>query len=434
MTAGPGPGEAITGILDEIRRKAGLSFTGSRLPHAEDTVRRHLEARQRSGTDGGVGGDAWLDGLIEQLTVGETYFFRHREQLDFVARTVFPALRQRLDAGAPVGLWSAGCSTGEEPYSLAILAAEAGVDPTVRIVGTDLSETALAIAEAGCYGRWSFRQCDEAFVSRYFSGEGRRFRLDPAIRGRVRFHRLNLMATPFDASLGLSAMSLILCRNVLIYFDARAAAEVTRRLLACLAPGGGLVVGPSDPRIRVDPPFRVVPTAHGSVYQRCVDDAAAAAPPPRPSAGRGWQPSAPAPAPSRMGAPKGAPSAARPSPRAAAAPLPATDLARVEATLSRGDFAAAEAVCHDALRRDPLSLPHLELHARALAGLGAWIDAAKALERALYVDPGSIEAHERFADVLDRLGEGRLAERARRNARDLKARRSAAGAAGSPRP
>jgi chemotaxis protein methyltransferase CheR len=173
--------------------------------------------------------------LIEHAVVGETYFYRHPEQLVALAA----CLREREGA---LRIWSAGCASGEEPYSVAMALLDAGRrDRGDRIIATDVSDRALRTAVAGVYSAWSLRRMPEAVRSGHLEGEGR-WRVSEEARALVEFRRHNLVADPsprgpFDA---------VLCRNVLIYFEPSTAAEIIYRLSAALAPGGFLVLSPVE--------------------------------------------------------------------------------------------------------------------------------------------------------------------------------------------
>jgi chemotaxis protein methyltransferase CheR len=173
--------------------------------------------------------------LIEHVVVSETAFWRHPEQLDAIGRLAAEARR-------PLAIWSAGCATGEEPYSVAIALLEAGREGKGdRIVATDVSTRALEVAAAGVYGIRSTRKLPVALGTRWFeTGFERRVRRE--VRALVELRRHNLVAEPAPGG----PFDVVLCRNVLIYFDPRTAGEVVRRLAGALRPGGVLVLGPVE--------------------------------------------------------------------------------------------------------------------------------------------------------------------------------------------
>jgi chemotaxis protein methyltransferase CheR len=194
---------------------------------------------------------ALLDELIARLVIGETHFFRVRPQIEALRRTIFPDLIGRRASERRLRVWSAGCSTGEEPYTLAILLREqlpATEEWQIDLVGSDLNPAFLEAARAGLYGDWSFRETPAEVREQYFSPEGRRWRLSPTVRRMVRFCQFNLMQQGLPAAWPEgAALDLILCRNVTIYFGPETTQELYARFARALAPGGWLVVGPSDP-------------------------------------------------------------------------------------------------------------------------------------------------------------------------------------------
>lgn len=191
-----------------------------------------------------------LRNLVRRLTVGETYFFRNHGQFAVLRSHILPEiLRRRRGKDQRIRVWSAGCSTGEEAYSLAILIRELLPDLDsweVYILATDINEDALAAAREGVYRNWSFREVQEHYRG-YFLVEGEASRLRPEIRRMVTFKYLNLADDFYPAAVtGTEAMDLILCRNVMIYFSRDLSTEITRRFFLALEPDGCLMVGHSE--------------------------------------------------------------------------------------------------------------------------------------------------------------------------------------------
>ncbi|MBI4495179.1 MAG: protein-glutamate O-methyltransferase CheR [Chloroflexi bacterium] len=192
-----------------------------------------------------------LETLAARLTTGETHFFRVGPHIEALQRVVLPAIVSRRLADRRLRLWSAGCSTGEEPYTLAILLCQQLAMPPawdIQLLATDVSRPALDAGRRATYGEWSFRETPEEVRRRYFVPAGKQWRLVEPIRQMVRFAHLNLAADALlPRDLGTADFDLILCRNVTIYFSPEATQRLYRRLADALAPEGWLVLGPSDP-------------------------------------------------------------------------------------------------------------------------------------------------------------------------------------------
>lgn len=200
--------------------------------------------------------------MVDALTTNKTSFFREEAHFDFLQDTVFPACT------GPIRLWSAGCSSGEEPYTLAMLLNESLPESSarnVKILATDISHRVLATAKAGVYSADALSEAPRAMVQKYWtpavSSGAARVEAAPSLKRMIQFGRLNLMAPwpmrgPFDA---------ILCRNVMIYFDKATQQELVARYYALLRPGGYLFVGHSESLTGLDHRFRYVQPA---VYVR----------------------------------------------------------------------------------------------------------------------------------------------------------------------
>lgn len=250
----------------------GLVFEDAKLPQLVQL----LEKRVR---EVGLGEDAYLarlargdaaevDALAEALTVGETYFFRNREQL---AAFVQVALAERLKAngGARVRILSAACSTGEEPYTLAMLASEVGVEVTIRAV--DLNPAAIRRAVAGKYTPWSMRDTSPERKRRWFKVHGKEHVIDEQVRRQVRFEQRNLTAP--DADLWApSTYDIVFFRNALMYWAPETARAVVARIERALVPGGYLFLGHAETlRGQAEHSFELCHT-HETFYYRRPDD------------------------------------------------------------------------------------------------------------------------------------------------------------------
>jgi chemotaxis protein methyltransferase CheR len=314
---------AFESIAAVLCRRTGLSFSPQRRPGAEQGIHRamrragvaDLEAyAKRLETEENA-----LDDLIVELTVGETYFFREPDQFAFLRREVLPALRARVTErfpGSIIRAWSAGCASGEEAYSLAMLFDSEGLAGQASVLATDISHAALAKARQGVYRGWSLRGDGAAQARPYLSHADSNWTVTDSIRRLVTFAHLNLALDVYPSlATGTWGMDLIFCRNVLIYFDEDTIAAVARRLFAALAPGGWFFLASSDPPLNQMAPFEIVVAAEGVFYRRPV--AHPSPPAPLPEAERGEEEKNPSPQPpprSGEGEPKKNPSP-RPPPR-----------------------------------------------------------------------------------------------------------------------
>jgi len=195
-------------------------------------------------------GPAALDALIEALTVHETYFFREHEQLRALVDGV---IAPRLRAGQPLRVWSAACSTGEEPLTLAMMLAERGLavgKGGVELVASDISQRVLERAQRGEFTRRSLRALPPGVDGRFLdvAPGGERATVRPELRETVRWQRVNLVDAAQVEALG--GFDVILCRNVMIYFSDETARRVVESLTRALRPGGHLLVGTSESLLR----------------------------------------------------------------------------------------------------------------------------------------------------------------------------------------
>lgn len=212
-------------------------------------------------------GEPELTLLLDAITTNETHFFREPRQFDIIASSVIPALLAAHGRPKSIRVWSAGCSTGEEPYSIAMLLhdrlAVCGWD--IEIFATDLSTRALAQAEAGEWRIQSASEIPPAYLRRYMlrgveSNTGRMAAGDE-IRSLITFRRLNLHDRDWPLE---GSFDLIFCRNVLIYFDAESKRRVLSRLVDRLAPDGLLLLGHSESLCGWNPGLRSIgPTMYG---------------------------------------------------------------------------------------------------------------------------------------------------------------------------
>lgn len=193
--------------------------------------------------------------LAVSLTVGESYFFRDSGQFDVISTELLPLIIDRNRKSKRIKIWSAGCSTGEETYSLAmtldgVLPARDGWD--IDIIGTDINRDFLSRARKGRYSEWSFRMADDVTRAIYFKKKNDEWQVSEEIRSMARFQLLNLIDDKYpDIVSGISDFDLILCRNVFIYFEQKTVIQVVRKLIQCLSPNGFLITGHAEVRTRM---------------------------------------------------------------------------------------------------------------------------------------------------------------------------------------
>lgn len=379
----------LADLAELVRREAGIV-----LPASRETAIRAAVDRAAPGLDPGAfvraaadprDGRSLVNRLIDEVTVQETAFVRDSDQLDAID---WPGLwRAARAAGSPqIRVWSAGCASGEEAYTLALLAAEAFAPqpPPVDVLGTDISGAALAAATAGRYRERAVRDLKPSLRRRYLDRQGDgSYLVGERLRGRVRLRRHNLARDPIPPP-GECGFDLVTCRNVLIYFDQRIVSRVIGSLRGSVRPGGTLLLGAAD-ALRASVPASV--------------PAAANAP------GLAEDPES-APAPGRA--------AARPLRRPLRSEPPVPRERRLAAALeaaNQGDHAAAAAQVVALLAADPLDADAHFVDGLVSLESGRPAAAAAALRRALYADPGFGLAAFTLGRAYDALGDAAAARR-----------------------
>jgi len=201
--------------------------------------------------------------LLNEITIGETYMFRSPAQLEALRSVILPQIVQAKGAIGfkKLRLWSAGCSTGEEPYTLAMFLLEESAKFlagwTFDILATDLNDNSVAAAKAGVYGEYSLRNTNEALRKKYFKPfDEKRLQATDQLKSIIRFERVNLSE---DSKMTfLKGYDVIFCCNVLIYFDLNSKRKVTQHFYSNLVPGGYLFLGHAESLYQVDERFRLL--------------------------------------------------------------------------------------------------------------------------------------------------------------------------------
>ena len=211
-----------------------------------------------------------FDDLVTELTIGETYFFRESRHFEWLRSTLLPELRARGNGEQSIRIWSAGCASGEEAYSLAMACTRDGLAARSHVLATDISRAALARARQAVYTTWSLRGEGVESASTYLKPIGDRFQVVDEVRRLVTFEHLNLALDIYPSfATATWGVDLIFCRNVLIYFDRETVGAVARRLFNSLAEGAELVTASSDPPLgKGKHPFTPACWRRGVFYQR----------------------------------------------------------------------------------------------------------------------------------------------------------------------
>jgi chemotaxis protein methyltransferase CheR len=388
-----------------------------------------------------------LDALVAELTIGETYFFRYAEQMEALGSVVLPALLLRNAASRELRIWSAGCATGPEPYSVAILlrrllGPDFG-DWKVSILGTDINRRFLAQAEEGRYEDWALRGVVPEVVRASFVHRGRSWVLRPELRSGVSFRHHNLVEEPFRAPDGDGrGFDLILCRNVLIYFERDIFRRLASELFRALVPGGWLLVGSSELDMEAFRPFVMHTVTGATLYQRPPEEigawssaevgpesvvwasaaaaAAAGAPETVAASPRLSSPHWPLgePDPFPIGA-AGEPEASVATAQAAAEANTAEELARARRLADAGGSGEALELLAALAAREPLDPAIRYWHGLVLEQMGRAAEAEYALRQAIYLDRGFALGHFHLGLLRARRGDAAAATRSLRAALGL---------------
>jgi chemotaxis protein methyltransferase CheR len=391
--------------------------------------------------------------LVDVVTIQETHFFRNPPQIRALRQHVLPELiRRSVAADRPLTIWSAGCSTGEEPYSIAMLVRELLPMATrehVRILGTDVSDSALEIAAAARYGARAVQMAEPLDLARWFNSSGDTYLVRDDVRELVELRRHNLVTEEMPFEQG--EVDLLLCRNVTIYFNRATTKTLMSRFHTILSDGGYLFLGHSETLWQMNDAFTLVPLGDAFVYRRDVTQPAATrrgvlperrteegdAPvllQERRRADRRRRSDGTEPAGRSIALPRGTAlpnwpqlstphkpdqpgrrTAARAVPGAAAESA-SEHVAVARLALAAGRYADAVVAAARAVRADSLLVdPHL-VAGEALVNLGRDADAVRELRQAVYLQADCAPAHLLLAGALDRLGEPAAAGRAYRAA------------------
>ena len=361
-----------------------------------------------------------LDGLIAELTVGETSFFRHGEHFDALRDHVLPACLARNEHSRQLRIWSAGCANGAEAYSIAItvhsLLGPAIDEWNVSIVGSDINRTFLRDAESGSYSNWAFRNLSAEKLPAFFARDGERWSVKDRYRPNVQFVGHNLIGDEIPSlHKNIFAFDIIFCRNVMIYFDQETNRALTGRLAGALVEGGHLFVAPADVHQHLTQTFDAEKLAGASIYRKTaagmraiLAQAALNAPIADMATAIAATPGIAKPAAKRM--PPPVPATRRKAPRqhllamrpARAQPVATRlpDIAAIIEFANKGDWDKAARHCKEILSADVCNAVAHYYHGLILHYSGARTDAEQAWRRAIYLDREFALAHYQLGLVL----------------------------------
>jgi chemotaxis protein methyltransferase CheR len=265
--------EQFRRLRDYIYQKTGIYFSDNKMYYVERRLLDRMEkinsnhfdkyySLLRFDTQG-----AELQAFIEMLTVNETYFFREFGQLKCFAEELLPELSSENNEG--IVIWSAGCSTGEEAYTIAIILSEM-LSPEklarCKIIATDIDNKVLAFARKGVYGERSFRHIPLPYLRRYFERVGTEYKVGDKLRRLVDFRQINLINS--EQMQSISGVDAVFCRNVLIYFDDVSRRQVALDFFQALKPGGYILLGTSESMSRISSMFQLRKFQNAIVYQK----------------------------------------------------------------------------------------------------------------------------------------------------------------------
>jgi chemotaxis protein methyltransferase CheR len=258
-------------LRDMIYEKSGIFIPDNKKYFLENKLMRKIQEKNFNNFEDYLylvkynSNGSELSTLFDLVTTNETFFFREPHQFDILFDFVMPEIA-RAKGGGNFKIWSAACSTGEEPYTIALIRREKKPELRLDIYASDISDGVLASARKGIYSSYAVRNIPEPYMKKYFMGSGQSFELSQDIRNVVKFMNINFaddkkMKSMYD-------FDIIFCRNVLIYFDDRAKQKVVSHLYNSLRPGGFLITGSTESLHNVTRAFKPVIINKVIVYRR----------------------------------------------------------------------------------------------------------------------------------------------------------------------
>ena len=267
--------EDVRRLCEFLYRRTGLSFADSKRYFIDRRLAERITVTQSASFQAYFAilrsdAEHEIEHLVNAFTVNETYFYREEHQLRCMTSSLLDNVVRGKKAGQPIRIWSIPCSTGEEPYSIAIWLMEnwSQVDSyNIEIVGSDIDTRALKAAADGVYGDRALMRLSRQVIDRYFQPVAAdKHQIDPGLRNSIQFTRANLVDAQDLAR--YRDFDIVFCRNVLIYFDDASRRMAAENLYDCLRPGGYICLGHSETMSRISPLFHVCRFSDAIVYQR----------------------------------------------------------------------------------------------------------------------------------------------------------------------
>lgn len=286
LDCAPASGDVFQTLCNFLKKESGLIIDAQKRYLVESKMQPIIRREKLSGLEELVDilvknkASSLVKEVVETMTINETYFFRDKVPFDTFAQVVLPKLLESRPTYKTIRIWSAACSSGQEPYSLAMILDQMKAQlggRRVEIIATDLSENILAKAREGLYSQFEVqRGLPTPFLLRYFDQKGDKWQIKDSLRSQVTFRRLNLL----NDYTSVGNVDVIFCRNVLIYFDAAGKREVLAKMRRHLAPDGFLVLGASESLLGTSTDFVADPTHRMLLMPAAGTPSAAQAPAP----------------------------------------------------------------------------------------------------------------------------------------------------------
>jgi chemotaxis protein methyltransferase CheR len=349
-------------------------------------------------------GLAERDHLINDLTIGETYFFRHKEQFEAIQQQILPAIIQHRMLEKRIRIWCAGCSIGAEPYTLAIMLKQhffydlLGWD--VSILGTDINRNFLQLAKQGRFDEWAFRSTDAALRQEFFVKDGKSWQILPELQKRVVFQHHNLLQNPCPSLVtSFTAFDLIICRNVMIYFNEAINQKILTYFHDALRPMGWLLLGHAEQTTLNPQSFQSVPVSGVFFYQKADESREDAA---KELLGSITLPNFKEGIEDGEWGEENKFLAGSDSSEKGPTPIPSEEqtIAAIRKLADRGEFAQAILAAKKYLEQNPLSSSTFFYFALALDQLGNHQEAVAALKKAVEINAQFVLAHYYLALLL----------------------------------